>query len=69
MVRLGRDQVFLDGKLDPAAIRRTLQAFTSFRQTSMDLQASKIVAFGTSALREAGDSDKLLESHSRENRN
>jgi exopolyphosphatase/guanosine-5'-triphosphate,3'-diphosphate pyrophosphatase len=59
MVRLGQN-VFLDGKLDPAAIRRTLQAFTSFRQTAMDLQATKIVAFGTSALREAGDSDKLL---------
>jgi exopolyphosphatase/guanosine-5'-triphosphate,3'-diphosphate pyrophosphatase len=59
MVRLGQN-VFLDGKLDPAAIRRTLQAFTSFRQTALDLQTSKIVAFGTSALREAGDSDKLL---------
>ena len=59
MVRLGQN-VFLDGRLDPAAIRRTLQAFTSFEQTSRDLQATKIVAFGTSALREAGDSDKLL---------
>lgn len=59
MVRLGQN-VFLNGKLDPAAIRRTLQAFSSFRQTAHDLQATKIVAFGTSALREANDSDKLL---------
>jgi exopolyphosphatase/guanosine-5'-triphosphate,3'-diphosphate pyrophosphatase len=59
MVRLGQN-LFLDGKLDPAAIRRTLQAFTSFQRTASDLQTEKIVAFGTSALREAGDSDKLL---------
>jgi exopolyphosphatase/guanosine-5'-triphosphate,3'-diphosphate pyrophosphatase len=59
MVRLGQN-LFLDGKLDPAAIRRTLQAFTSFQRTATDLQVGKIVAFGTSALREAGDSDRLL---------
>jgi exopolyphosphatase/guanosine-5'-triphosphate,3'-diphosphate pyrophosphatase len=59
MVRLGQN-LFLDGKLDPAAIRRTLQAFHSFQRTAADLQVAKIVAFGTSALREAGDSDRLL---------
>jgi exopolyphosphatase/guanosine-5'-triphosphate,3'-diphosphate pyrophosphatase len=59
MVRLGQN-VFLDGKLDPAAIRRTLQAFTSFQRTAEDLQVRRIVAFATSALREAGDSDKFL---------
>ncbi len=59
MVRLGQG-VFLDGKLDPTAIRRTLEAFTSFARTARELQTEKIVAFGTSALREASDSEKLL---------
>jgi exopolyphosphatase/guanosine-5'-triphosphate,3'-diphosphate pyrophosphatase len=59
MIRLGQN-LFLDGKLDPAAVRRTLQAFTSFKHTAEDLQATKIVAFGTSALREAADSHKLI---------
>jgi exopolyphosphatase/guanosine-5'-triphosphate,3'-diphosphate pyrophosphatase len=59
MVRLGQN-LFTGGKLDPGAIRRTLQAFTSFEHTASDLQAKKIIAFGTSALREAADSDKLL---------
>src|SRR5665213_29849 len=59
MVRLGQN-LFLDGKLDPAAIRRTLQAFTSFQRTAQDLRVGKVVAFATSALREATDSEKLL---------
>jgi exopolyphosphatase/guanosine-5'-triphosphate,3'-diphosphate pyrophosphatase len=59
MVRLGQG-VFLDGKLDKEAIRRTVHAFQSFQQTSKDLHAQKIVAFGTSALREASDSEQLL---------
>jgi len=59
MVRLGQG-VFLEGKLDKDAIRRTVHAFQSFQRTSQDLHAQKIVAFGTSALREATDSDKLL---------
>lgn len=60
MVRLGQD-VFLQGKLDPEAVRRTLEAFESFRQTSSDLGVNKIIAFGTSALREASDSQALLD--------
>src|SRR6185437_4708301 len=59
MVRLGQN-LFVGGKLDAGAVRRTLQAFTSFNQTARDLQVTKIVAFGTSALREAADSDRLL---------
>ena len=59
MVRLGQG-VFLEGKLDRDAIRRTVHAFQSFQRTALDLRAQKIVAFGTSALREATDSDKLL---------
>ena len=59
MVRLGQG-VFLDGKLDRDAIRRTVHAFHSFQRTAQDLHAQKIVAFGTSALREAADSERLL---------
>lgn len=59
MIRLGQG-VFLQGKLDREAARRALHAFGSFRQTASDLQADKIVAFGTSALREASDGEKLL---------
>ena len=60
MVRLGQD-VFLSGKLDHEAVRRTIQAFESFRQTANDLGVNKIIAFGTSALREASDSQHFLE--------
>ena len=59
MVRLG-ENVFLTGKLDPDAIRRTLQAFSSFKRTCEDLRVKKIVAFATSALREASDSEGFL---------
>ncbi len=59
MVRLGQG-VFTAGKLDPEAIRRTLEAFTSFKRTAQDLHANRTVAFGTSALREASDGDRLL---------
>lgn len=59
MVRLG-ESVFLTGKLHRNAVRRTLQAFSSFQHTASDLKVGKIVAFGTSALREATDSEKLL---------
>lgn len=58
-IRLGQG-VFLTGKLDPGAIRRTLHAFESFRTTATALRVEKIVAFGTSALREAADSDGFL---------
>jgi exopolyphosphatase/guanosine-5'-triphosphate,3'-diphosphate pyrophosphatase len=59
MVRLGQG-VFLDGKLDAQAIRRTLEAFGSFQRTAKILHSDKIIAFGTSALREAVDSAQLL---------
>jgi len=60
MVRLGQG-VFLDGKLDRDAINRTYQAFLSFKRTAADLGAGKIIAFGTSALREAGDTVRFLQ--------
>ena len=59
MVRLGQG-VFTEGKLDRNAIRRTLQAFSSFKETASRLHAKRIVAFGTSALREAKDSQSFL---------
>lgn len=59
MIRLGQG-VFLEGKLDRDAISRTTQAFLSFQRTAADLKADKIIAFGTSALREASDGERLL---------
>ena len=59
MVRLGQG-VFLRGKLAAEARRRTLQAFISFADTCERLRAHRIVAFGTSALREASDGASLL---------
>lgn len=60
MVRLGQG-VFLNRKLDRGAIRRTLHAFTRFSRLSKQYRTGKIVAFGTSALREAQDADRLLD--------
>jgi exopolyphosphatase/guanosine-5'-triphosphate,3'-diphosphate pyrophosphatase len=60
MVRLGQG-VFLDNRLDSSAIRRTLHAFQSFKRTASVLHAEKVIAFGTSALREACDSNKLIQ--------
>jgi len=59
MVRLGQG-VFTDGKLNADAIRRTLHAFISFQKTAADFRVDHMVAFGTSALREAADGTKLL---------
>jgi exopolyphosphatase/guanosine-5'-triphosphate,3'-diphosphate pyrophosphatase len=59
MVRLGQG-VFSEGRLNTDAIRRTLQAFLSFRKTADDLRVDRIVAFGTAALREASDGPRLL---------
>lgn len=60
MVRLG-ENLFLTGRLDRRAIRRTFQAFAVFRHASDLLQVDRIVAFGTSALREAKDGRMLVE--------
>ena len=59
MIRLGQG-VFLKGRLDPSAIRRAIQAFRSFHQTAKLLQAQKVIAFGTSALREASDAEAFV---------
>ncbi|MGE4232866.1 MAG: Ppx/GppA phosphatase family protein [Bacteriovoracia bacterium] len=59
MVRLGED-VFIRGRLSKPAIQRTLDAFSGFKKTAVRLHASKIIAFGTSALREAQDAKKFI---------
>jgi exopolyphosphatase/guanosine-5'-triphosphate,3'-diphosphate pyrophosphatase len=59
MVRLGHG-VFLKGKVDPSATERTIHAFKHFKKIADRLKVDKMVAFGTSALREASDSDLLL---------
>ena len=60
MVRLGQG-VFTQGKLDPAAMGRTLEAFRSFQESLEQFRVKKVVAFGTSALREASDGEVLLQ--------
>ena len=59
MVRLG-ERLFETGRLDSQAIKRTLEALSSFTKTAKDLRVDKWVAFGTSALRDAKDRERLL---------
>ncbi len=59
MVRLGQG-VFLNGKLDRNAVKRTLEAFNNFRFTAEKFKVDKMVAFATSALRDAEDRDKFI---------
>jgi exopolyphosphatase/guanosine-5'-triphosphate,3'-diphosphate pyrophosphatase len=60
MIRLGQG-VFLKGKIDPAAMERTVEAMEHFRLIATGLRVRKVVAFGTSALREASDSSLLVD--------
>lgn len=60
MIRLGQG-VFVRGRLDPAAVKRAIQAFRSFAETARDLRVTRLVAMGTSALREAEDTRHFLE--------
>lgn len=59
MIRLGQG-VFVTGRLDPAAVRRAVLAFGSFRKTCKNLGVSKVIAFATSTLREAADADRFV---------
>jgi exopolyphosphatase / guanosine-5'-triphosphate,3'-diphosphate pyrophosphatase len=59
MVRLGQD-VFIKGRLCEDAVRRTIDTLDSFAQTARDLHVDHMVAFGTSALRDATDSAAFL---------
>src|SRR5690242_13756486 len=58
MVRLGQG-VFIQGVLDKSAIKRTLSALAHFKRVASHLGAARIVAFGTSALREARDRESF----------
>ena len=60
MIRLGQG-AFVSGKLDRAAIRRALQAFERFHRIGATLRTDKVIAFGTSALREVADRDRFLQ--------
>jgi len=59
MVRLGQG-VFTEGTLAQSAIERTLEAFKSFQTSIERYRATHVVAFGTSALRDAQDGEVLL---------
>ncbi|MBI4357103.1 MAG: Ppx/GppA family phosphatase [Gammaproteobacteria bacterium] len=59
IIRLGHD-VFRRGDLDQNTIRRTLNAFVRFKKIIVDCHAQKIIAVGTSALREAQDGTELI---------
>lgn len=60
MVRLGQG-VFLKGRIDDPVVERTLQAFKRFEKAAAGLRARKVLAFGTSALREAQNSQALID--------
>src|SRR5579885_2624154 len=60
MIRLGQGAL-LSKKLDREAIGRTLDAFSRFKRVATHLKTEKIIAFGTSALREVSDRDQLIE--------
>jgi exopolyphosphatase/guanosine-5'-triphosphate,3'-diphosphate pyrophosphatase len=55
MIRLGQG-VFLKKRMSPAAMLRALQAFDHFQKVAGRLKCKKIVAIGTSVLREAANS-------------
>jgi len=59
MVRLG-EGFFLTGKLHGDAIRRTLHAFVKFKHTAEQLGVHRILAFATSALRDARDANVFI---------
>jgi exopolyphosphatase/guanosine-5'-triphosphate,3'-diphosphate pyrophosphatase len=60
MVRLGQD-VFITGKLNPQAVKRTIQAFQTFHISCQRLRVERVIAFATCTLREAQDSEKFLQ--------
>ncbi len=60
MVRLGQG-VFSTGKLNKEAVGRTLESFVGFSVLLKEFHVERIVAFGTSALREARDSAQFIQ--------
>ncbi len=59
MIRLG-EGVFKTGKLVPEAVGRALEAFQYFATLIKKYEVNKIVAFATSAVREAQDAKSLI---------
>lgn len=59
MVRLGQG-VFTKGRLDQDAIHRTTHAFANFKRVSNEFSVNRIIAIGTSALRDAVDSARFV---------
>ena len=60
MVKLGQG-VFTHGRLNEEAVKRTVHAFKGFHRLCDDLSVQRVVAFGTSALREASDGEQFVE--------
>lgn len=59
MIRLG-EGVFLKRRLHPHSIDVCIEAFKSMARTASEFRVQRIFAFGTSALREARDSERLI---------
>lgn len=59
MIRLG-DGVYKTGKLTAQGMHRTIQAFFAFKKLLSQLHVDRVVAFGTSALRTAKNTDVFL---------
>lgn len=59
MIRLGQG-VFTQGKIERPAYERALSALLSCQENIKDLNVKKVVAFATSALREAKNSSEFL---------
>lgn len=60
MIRLGQG-VFVKGRMDRSAVDRAMLAFERFRRVAAGLNVRKIIAFGTSALREAQDGSAFVD--------
>jgi len=60
MVRLG-ENLFVSGKLDAAAVDRTVGALRNFSETGKRLGLSEIIAFATSAVRDARDGKQFCD--------
>lgn len=60
MIRLG-EGVFLKGRLDKNSMRRALTALITFKKIITGLHVKKVIAVGTSALREAQNGSWLIQ--------
>lgn len=64
-VRLGAD-AFAQGQITEPTMQAATEAFVRFRRTTTDLMVAHVRAVATSALREAGNSDVLVDRIARE---